>query len=119
MSQYVISFAPELDLDVEAFVTAWNQHRAASQIAQAEIPDEATRDFAAGSRIVALVGGIAIGVATNALYDVIKEVATPLIYQQSSAAATSRNRCDMIEILESPPLQDGTRMILIVCKKDS
>ena len=97
-------------------MNAWNQHNAASQLAQAGLPDEMSRDLGTGSRVVALLGGIAIGVATNALYDVIKEVATPLITAQNSVAAVPNKEYECLEIRELPPKKDGTRMLLVVCK---
>ena len=116
MNQYVISFDPELNIDVQQFVNAWNQHHAASQLAQAGLPDERSRDLAAGSRVVALLGGIAIGVTTNALYDGIKEVVIPLMTAQNSVTAVPKKEYECLEIRELPPKKDGTRMLLVVCK---
>jgi hypothetical protein len=116
MNQYVISFDPELNIDVQEFVNAWNQHTAASQLAQAEMPDELNRDLAAGSRVVALVGNIALGVVGSGLYDVIKEVAIPLITAQNSVTAVPKKECDYLEIRELPPKKDGTRIFLVECK---
>lgn len=111
MSQYVISFDPELNIDVQEFVNAWNQHTAASQLAQAEMPDELNRDLAAGSQMVALLSGIAIGMTTNALYDLIKKLTTSFIIQQNL------NKGEYFEIREVAPQEDGTRVLLIVPKK--
>ncbi len=116
MSQYVISFDPELNIDVQQFVNAWNQHNAASQLAQAEMPDERNRDLAAGSRVVVLLSAIATGMASNALYDVIKEVAIPLITHQNPVTTVLNNECKYLEIRELPPKKDGTRIFLVECK---
>jgi len=116
MSQYVISFDPELNIDTQQFVNAWNQHNAASQLAQAGLPDELNRDLAAGSRVVALVGMLAMNVVGSGLYDVIKEVAISLITTQNSVTATPKKECKYLEIRELPPKKDGTRMLLVVCK---
>ena len=111
MSQYVISFDPELDIDVQEFVNAWNRHTVANKLARAEIPDEMSRDLGTGSQIMALLSGIAIGMTTNALYDLIKKLTTSFMIQQHL------DKGEYFEVRELPPKKDGTRMLLVVCKK--
>jgi hypothetical protein len=111
MNQYVISFDPELNIDVQQFVNAWNQHTVANKLAQAEMPDERNRDLAAGSQMVALLSGIATGMAASALHDLIKKLVTSFMIQQNF------DKGEYFEVHETPPKKDGTRVFLIVPKK--
>jgi hypothetical protein len=105
MTNYIIRFAPELDVDGAEFVQAWNQHQPAASLAQATLPDERSRDAGMMSQMVIFLGGIATGVATNALYDGIKELVARL---------TKKSQI-VYEVYETQQA-DGTKVLQVVMK---
>ena len=97
-----LALAPGLGLSAADFCQAWNDTppcRAAAEARPAE-PDAVQFNPELVSAAVTLLGTVAVGLATNALYDLIK------------AALLQRGvhkRTDLIQI--DPP--DGTRLIVI------
>ena len=104
---YHIALAPDLDLSARDFCLAWNETpecRVAAQARPAE-PDSAeySPDLVAGA--VAVLGSVVVGLATNALYDLIKAA----LIQRGV-----RTRTEMIQ-LDQP---DGTRLIVVKIVKE-
>ncbi|MBE9561426.1 MAG: hypothetical protein IMF12_01000 [Proteobacteria bacterium] len=66
-----IRFSPELEINPADFVTAWNDSVDCKEIAEAEL-DSSAMNYDLGSTFV-LLGGIVIGVATNTIYDLLKQ----------------------------------------------
>lgn len=70
-----IALAPDLNLSTEDFVTAWNQNTDCRAMAQAQAGGSPPGQFEPlSATTIALLGGIATSLATNALYDFIKQV---------------------------------------------
>jgi len=88
-------------------------YQPAASLAQATLPDEFSRDAGMMSEIVIFLGGIATGVATNALYDMIKEYVARLAKNPKAAAAPMVYKD--IEIHETQQA-DGTKVLQVVMK---
>jgi hypothetical protein len=74
---YQIALSPELGLNPDDFVAAWNDEAECRAVAEARLdePDSAQYDpLLTGA--MAVLGSVAVGLATNALYDLIKGVLT-------------------------------------------
>ena len=73
--EYQIAFAPELDLSPADFVAAWNEDPESRAKAEACLDSAGVRaydPFVAGAiAVLVTLGG---GVATNALYDLLKQL---------------------------------------------
>ena len=106
MTNCIISFTPEVDVDVAEFVHAWNQQQTTANLAQATLPDERSRDIGMMSEMMIFLGGIATGVATNALYDGIKEI----------VARLTRKPQVVYEVHEIQQ-PDGTKVLQVVVMK--
>jgi hypothetical protein len=70
-----ITLSPDLGLDPADFVTAWNKSSECRTAAEARLsPSTGTHydPFLLGA--IAMVSSVGLGVATNAIYDLIKQV---------------------------------------------
>ena len=100
--QYQIALSPELGLSPEDFVAGWNETPECRAAAVAHIEEAAGAQYdplLAGAA-VAVLGSLALNVASNALYDLIKSVLT----KKGVRARTQVMR------LEGP---DGTPLLVI------
>ena len=72
---YKIALPPELGLSPEELVAAWNEDPECRAVAQARLDESSGTQydptFLAGVAVV--LGNVALGIATNALYDLIKQ----------------------------------------------
>ena len=76
--EYHIALPPDLGLSSADFVTAWNEAPACRAVAEASLtsPAGAQFDQALLDMAVAVLSNVGIGIATNAIYDLIKQVLT-------------------------------------------
>jgi len=98
---YQIALHPDLNLSPADFVKAWNDTPECREMAKANLdePTSAQYDpFAAAA--VAVLSGVAIGVAANALYDRIKKV------------FIKKDVTKQIEIIQLD-LPDGSRLLVV------
>ena len=69
-----VALSPELNLDANAFVAAWNESPASRDVSEARVELPSSQQFdplvATG---LAVLGNVAIGLLTSALYDLIKQ----------------------------------------------
>jgi len=75
--EYQLALPPDLGLSPADFVAAWNASAACRSIAQASLSSSTSAQYdplLVGA--LALLSTVGIGVATNALYDLIKQVLT-------------------------------------------
>ncbi len=71
--KYQLVFSPDLETDVKAFVEQWNSAESCRKLAEAQVeksPQAQFDPFSGG--MVAVLSSVAVGLATNALYDMIK-----------------------------------------------
>ena len=72
---YHIALSPDLGLSPSDFVTTWNELESSRQVAHARLSSSKSAQydpFLLGT--LALLSTVAVGVGTNALYDLIKQV---------------------------------------------
>jgi hypothetical protein len=75
--EYQLALPPDLGLSPADFVTAWNASAVCRSIAQASLASSTRAQYdplLVGA--IAVLSSIGIGLATNALYDLIKQVLT-------------------------------------------
>ncbi len=99
---YLIALHPELGLHAEDFVADWNETPACCEVAQARLVENVAKQFdptlLAGA--LAVLGNIALGVAGNALYDLIK---------QALIRKGVQNQTEIVQI-DQP---DGTKILVV------
>ena len=118
MSDYQIRFDPRLEINPADFVAAWNNSPDCKTVAEAQTDTSAAVDFdSAAVKALTLLGGIAIGVTTNTVYDLIKSTVINLpTVQKSFAAQTLPTRTEFVDIqqIEQP---DGTKLLIVIVKE--
>ncbi len=73
--EYQIALSPNIDLSPAEFVTAWNATDETHSVAAASlIPSTRTNYDPILTEVVVTLGTIGIGIVTNALYDLIKQI---------------------------------------------
>lgn len=77
--KYQIAIAPELGLTPEAFVTAWNENEAALQAGRVGLSQTTRSAFDPGTAAIILSAaiGIASGVLTNLISDIVIKASQP------------------------------------------
>jgi hypothetical protein len=126
---YMIALDPDLDVSPSAFVAAWNSLPACRATAEArlDVPPSAQYDpFLA--EMLPVLSGVALGLATNALYDLLlaaltnargtaaaapapDPIAEPATTGQADASASNPTHTKTSVIIQEQP--DGNRLIII------
>ncbi|RKZ51460.1 MAG: hypothetical protein DRR16_25325 [Candidatus Parabeggiatoa sp. nov. 3] len=117
MSDYQIRFDPRLEINPADFVAAWNDSADYKTVAEAQT-DSAAVDFdSSAAKALTLLCGIAIGVTTNTVYDLIKSIVINLpTVQKTLATQTLPERTEFVDIqqIEQP---DGTTLLIVIMKE--
>ena len=99
---YQIALSPDLGLSAEDFVSAWNETPECRAVAEARPDRSAAAQYGptllAGA--LAVLGGVAINIVSNALYDLIK---------QALARRGVKTQTEIVQ-LDRP---DGTRLLVV------
>ncbi|MFQ5814822.1 MAG: hypothetical protein ACE5I2_16715 [Anaerolineae bacterium] len=74
--EYQIALPPELGLSSEEFVAGWNDDQDCLAIAEAGLAEPTTKQYdpTLATAALAVLGSVALNVASNAIYDLIKHV---------------------------------------------
>ncbi len=119
MTDYKIRLSPDLDINTADFVTAWNDTPNCREVAEAQLETSAAVDYdplLAGAAV--FLGGIAVGMATNALYDMVKQVVlSQAPIQKLLEKRGLQKRTEVIEI-QTVQQPDGTPMLVVVLKEN-
>ncbi len=104
---YQVALAPDLDLTPAGFVAAWNETPECRAVAEARIEAAAGAQYdpLTLAAVVAVLGSVAINVASNVIYDLIKD------------AITKRRHPEDVSI-SAVDLPDGTRLIIVTPARD-
>ena len=102
-----IALSPELGLSPEEFVTAWNATADCTAVAEASVtaPQSAQFDPTLLGVTLTVVSSLALGVASNALYDLIRE----LLMEQGV-----RKRTEIVQV-DQP---DGSRLLVVTITEE-
>jgi hypothetical protein len=120
MTDYKITLSPDLEINAADFVTAWNDTPNCSEVAEAQLETSAAVDY--GSRLTGaaavFLSGIAVGMTTNALYDMVKQV----VLNQTSVQKLLEKRGlqKSTEVIEIQTVQqpDGSFLLVVVLKEN-
>ncbi|MDM8568484.1 hypothetical protein QUF50_03010 [Thiotrichales bacterium HSG1] len=118
MTNYKIAFAPDLDIDTSDFVNAWNDTSNCREMAEAKLDEMTATDYDSSTvKVLALLGVFATGVATNAIYDLIKTTVVNLPgVQETLEIKNIPKNADFLDIqqIDQP---DGSKLLIIVVKE--
>jgi len=117
MTDYQIRFDPRLEINPADFVAAWNNSPDCKTVAEAQTDSSAAVDFDSSAlKALTLLGGIAIGVTTNTVYDLIKSTVINLPTVQKTLTQTLPVRSEFVDIqqIEQP---DGTKLLIVIMKE--
>lgn len=105
---YQIALPPELGVSPAEFIAAWNADAKCRAVAEAHIehPSGVQYDPVLVAAGLAVLAGLASGVAGNALYDLLKE----LLFRQGV-----RKRMEIMQ-LEQP---DGSRLLVVTIIRET
>jgi hypothetical protein len=103
MDHYQITLAPELGVTPQELAEAWNASAACRAVAEAAVGRPKGAQFDPSVAVMVL-SGLALGVAGNALYDLLKE----LLIRQGV-----RRRTKIVQV-EQP---DGTRLLVVTVEE--
>ncbi len=118
MTNYKITLSPDLEINAADFVTAWND--SCQEVAKAQLETSTAVDYdplLAGVAAVFL-SGIAVGMTTNALYDMVKQV---VLKQPSVQKLLEKRKLQKgTEVVEIQTVQqaDGTPLLVVVLKEN-
>jgi hypothetical protein len=115
MNNYQIRFDPRLEINPTNFIRDWNTTQDCRDVAEAQV-DSSAASYDIGSAFV-LLSGIAIGVATNTIYDLLKQaVVNNKAVQDLLEKRGLSKQADSISVqtIEQP---DGSQMLVVVIKE--
>ena len=118
MTEYKIAFSPDLQINTSDFVTAWNNASNCREMAEAQLDKMVATDYdSSTAKVLALLGVFAIGVTTNAIYDLIKTTVINLPGVQETLSI--KNLPQNAEFLDIQQITqpDGSKMLIIVVKE--
>lgn len=101
--EYQIALSPELGVSPADFVAAWNETAACRAVATAGLAESTSRHYdpsLVAAAALTVLRDVSLGVAGNALYDLIK---------QTLAGRGVRRETAIIQV-ERP---DGTRLLIV------
>jgi hypothetical protein len=117
-NQLTLAFDPQLGLEVGDFIRLWNADPACAQAGQASLASYKGAEFSLGGLEVAVLtvaGSLLTGLATNALYDLIKMQLEKLLAERSSQPGGPRRRVTLIETR----MPDGTPLRIVTIEEDA
>lgn len=105
--EFQIAFPPDLDLNPADFVTAWNAESRTRTIAEARLASSGSIQYDPSlvDGAIALLSTIGIGVATNAIYDLVKQI----LVKQGVRKHTQITQVDR---------PDGTHVLVVVVDEE-
>lgn len=76
---YQIALSPEIDVDVEEFVSAWNNEDKCREAADAQLKEAGSVSFVEPGTMAIFLGGVAAKFAIDVFKDFVKEQVIKII----------------------------------------
>ena len=115
MSDYQIRFDPRLEINSADFVATWNDSPDCRAVAEAQVKSSAANYDIASAFV--LLSGIAIGVATNTIYDLLKQtVINHKAVQNLLEKRGLSKQADSIHV-QTIEQADGSQILVVVIKE--
>ncbi|MCX7098948.1 MAG: hypothetical protein NTV43_13680 [Methylococcales bacterium] len=114
MSDYKITFAPEVNLTAADFAESWNSIEQYRELSTAQTETVAQGQFDFGATALVVLGGIALKVTTTALEEYVKQAIAAHFKkpQQATTPAPAPERIE-VQVMDHP---DGTKLVVVVLK---
>lgn len=117
MSDYKITFSPELNISAADFVDSWNEIEPCHKVAEASTETAAAQDFELISGGMVLAGlTFVAGMATTAINELIKQAIAEYFKKRQAANNPPPPALNNIEIqhIEQP---DGSKLLVVLIKQ--
>lgn len=110
---YQIALPPDLDISPADFVTAWNETEACRAAAEATLSTQKGAAFDPTlDMAIFLLSTVSIGLATNAIYDLLKEA---LRKAQDRKGHKNTHKRTQITKFDQP---DGTHLLVVTIEEE-
>ena len=115
MSDYKITFAPELNLTAADFAESWNSIEQCHELSEAKTETAAQGQFDFGATVLVALGCIAVTVATTALNEFVKHAIAEYFKnrQQATTPSPEPERIE-VQVIDQP---DGSKLLVVVLKQ--
>lgn len=113
---YRIVLSPGLDIEIDEFVSAWNEAGECEKIAKAEISESPAESFAEPGTMSMFLGGVLAAFAYDVLKDLLKEQVIKFIKEKMPQKAKSEPEVEIEVIMIDQP--DGSRLLFIKDKSE-
>ncbi len=102
---YRIALSPELDVNAEELVSAWNTSSECQKIAKAETVQASAQSFFEPSTAIVYFGGVLTSIAVGVIKDLIKDKIETLIKEKDA-----KKKAPEVESVLQP---DGSYLIIV------
>lgn len=113
MSDYKITFAPELNLTAADFAESWNSIEQCRELSEAKTETVAQGQFDFGATILVALGGIVLKVTTTALEEYVKHAIAEQFKKRQQANIPEPERIE-IQVIDQP---NGSKLLVVVLKQ--
>jgi hypothetical protein len=113
--EYRLVFAPEMAVSTSEFVQVWEEDERTRAVAEARVVRDTSRAF--GDPLLEVVElvltTVAMGIATNALYDLVKKAVVDVMEKRAGQKASVEGRPRKHTKITQLDQPDGTHMLII------
>jgi len=102
---YRIALSPELDVNAEELVSAWNGSSECQKIAQAETVQASAKSFFEPNTAIIYFGGVLTSIAVSVIKDLIKDKIKALIKEKNA-----KKKAPEVDSVRQP---DGSYLIIV------
>ncbi|MEK8021964.1 MAG: hypothetical protein VSS75_034240 [Candidatus Parabeggiatoa sp.] len=119
MNDSKIIFSPDLEINAENFVSRWNDMPNCHEVAKAQLETSAAVDYDPLLASAAVfLSGIAVGMTTNALYDMIKQIVLNQAPVQKLLEKRKLPKSTEVIEIQTVQQQDGSPLLVVVLKEN-
>ena len=117
---YRIVLSPGLDIEIDEFVSAWNEAGECEKVAKAELSESPAESFAEPGTMAMFLGGVLASFAYDVLKDLLKEQVITFIKEKMPKKAKPEPEVEAITEVEIIMIDqsDGSRLFFIKDKSE-